>query len=230
MSNTQPIVLLSLWFYCLSAPLGWTADQDDKSMDIIKYVEPYRENGVLPASPEERVMLIQKLKALTKEDYDNHLSFSPFLAKRMLIMLGDKTTIDQAVNDLSSEDRFPLQDAIRMLQTSPNPQVFIGLSKALFREEGIDAKVIDKGDYSIRVILPSSIQAMLIIKRLIYDLDDIPQETKTWFKETSPGYGFDGTREFIREWWKINEEALTAGNWKEVKPGPPLPPRKVPGG
>jgi hypothetical protein len=71
---------------------------------------------------------------------------------------------------------------------------------------------------------------MLIIKRLIYDLDDIPQETKTWFKETSPGYGFDGTREFIREWWKINEEALTAGNWKEVKPGPPLPPRKAPGG
>jgi hypothetical protein len=230
MSNTPPIVLLSLWFYCLSAHLGWTADQDDKSMDIAKQVEAFRINRVLPTSPVERLLLIQKLKALTKEEQDNNFALDPYMVRRVLIMLGDKTIIDQAVNDLSSEDRFPLQDAIMILEKSPNPQVFIALSKALFREEGIDAKVIDKGDYSIRVILPSSIQAMLIIKRLIYDLDDVPQETKTWFKNASFGYGSDGTRELIREWWKINEEALTAGNWKEVKPGPPLPPRKVPGG
>jgi hypothetical protein len=226
---TRVIMLLWFSFLFLSYRLLGNEKAEQEKMDIMTQVELFRTERELPVSPEKRLALISELKAITTEEYRNN-GQSPSTVKLMLIWLGDQITIDQAVNDLSSEDRFPLQAAIWMLQTSPNPQVFIALSKALFREEGIDAKVIDKGDYSIRVIRPPSIQAMRIIRRLIDDLDDIPQETKAWFEKTTPDYGMDGTRELIREWWKINEEALTAGNWKEVKPGPPLPPRKVPGG
>jgi hypothetical protein len=218
------------FYLCLFFIMQSHSQVPDDPMDLLPYLKQFRENRTVPSDPKLRIELISRMRTLSEDQIRTTYQFNPALMRQLLIALGDKDSIDQAINDLSSDRRFPSQNAINDLSSTPTPQVFAALGPVLFREEGTKGIQLYTGDFVERVVSPPSTRATWIIRNIISDSKDVPQVTKDWFDKAAYAGGDENYRKLIREWWKINEEALTAGNWKEVKPGPPLPPRKVPGG
>lgn len=152
----------------------------------------------------KNVDLLQELKKLaTNADYP--------AARVPLIKLGDETVIRSCLERLHSKHR---KSAMAQLGMAGNPHVISLLASDFNREES--ANMIRVG-YDLW-ILPVSMDAALITKRIILKSPVFTREVKEWAKglpEVSPGL-----RSSIRTWWETNKAAITREDYQAVVPLP----------
>ena len=168
-----------------------------------------REDFNDPEKREAKRQEVRKFREKARIFTDSRID--PILAR-----LGDPETIDMLVNQLTDRNyRSPVSSPFSIFRDSKQPAVIPALSSLLFIEEGISSSVHRGRSYS-----PSSLVAASIIIHILGDSDQFPEEVRQWARSLRyPEFPQrEELRELVRAWWKVNEEAMQAGNYMKTRP------------
>lgn len=141
-----------------------------------------------------------------------------------LIQLGDEEAMKRCVG---GDDSAAGAAGYGYIAISRQPRLIEHLAPTMFRDE--PSTLPQNSDVNT---YPPSVSAAGVVAKLLSTSHEIPEPVQRWAAEAWEGSRVVPNlhrrlREVMRQWWKENETAMRARNWKAVKPGTPMiPPSK----
>jgi hypothetical protein len=180
---------------------------EQRRFEILKALDEQTLGDVYMLPIEEKIFLKE-----LREEFKKSGSIAP-LVKEML-QIGDEELIQKVGK--SYESSF---DEIYFVK-SKQPRLLEYMAPVLLIEE--PAEIPRKGHDTIPC--PNSVSAAMQMLELISVSWELPEEVKKWASDITGKWPYPRNtnamlRSAMRLWWKENEKAIKARDWKSVKPG-----------
>lgn len=154
---------------------------------------------------------LEKIRKAIRLHKKNSKAQNVLFADRLLIALGDKESITNAVRGLDAESRSKRGKCKSDLRNSAQPEIITALEQQLFREENSQIKRLGEDVF----VSPVSVDAARIILDVVSSCSQFPDTVTEWAESLRLSRG-SKSRELVRKWWLSNEKALRESRYGDV--------------